>query len=398
MTKARTYWYALSFVAAMPCTTLGQVFLHWLGPPSNQNVVTRLSLAGDAAVMNGQRWTLENGSHPLPPAPEMGATQPVAQRISGDGQVIVGTYSTPTAQVLFHLRNGVYRDVGRSSVQPVWVPLPTVRGVNVDGTSVLIHREGHSKAAQYVGIWGETGPFQTVRSWDFSAEVSAVVANPDFSIIAISATGGCFALLNRMTYVNNFAPAIPPTPNWTVRVSFMSPNGGVLVGTTGWPVGITHRWDNQVPSPFPSLVGTPLAIADDASAIITSQYVWTAASPTVSHRTYLEARGGRFAPGDVAITHAAGTLQAFAGVGPSPTGPGQQRFVIRFPTSGCDSIDFNNDGLLPDVHDVQEFLSVFSGQGCSSTTCNDIDFNNDGSFPDIADIDAFVRTFSGGPC
>ncbi|MFO0830458.1 MAG: S8 family serine peptidase [Phycisphaerales bacterium] len=66
--------------------------------------------------------------------------------------------------------------------------------------------------------------------------------------------------------------------------------------------------------------------------------------------------------------------------------------------SGCDSIDFNGDGLFPDTADIDDFLSVFSGGPCSTGTCGDIDFNNDGLFPDTADIDSLLSVFSGGPC
>ena len=65
----------------------------------------------------------------------------------------------------------------------------------------------------------------------------------------------------------------------------------------------------------------------------------------------------------------------------------------------CDSIDFNNDGLFPDVFDIDEFLSVFGGGPCSNDpNCNDLDFNNDGLFPDMVDIEALLRVFSGGEC
>jgi hypothetical protein len=66
---------------------------------------------------------------------------------------------------------------------------------------------------------------------------------------------------------------------------------------------------------------------------------------------------------------------------------------------GCDSIDFNNDGLFPDTLDIDDYLSVFSGGTCSNDPdCGDIDFNNDGLFPDTADIDALLSVFSGGTC
>jgi hypothetical protein len=65
---------------------------------------------------------------------------------------------------------------------------------------------------------------------------------------------------------------------------------------------------------------------------------------------------------------------------------------------GCDSIDFNGDGLFPDDTDLIDFLVVLAGGPCSTNTCNDIDFNNDGLFPDDTDLIAFLRVLAGGNC
>ncbi|HYF15167.1 MAG TPA: hypothetical protein VD971_08875 [Phycisphaerales bacterium] len=65
---------------------------------------------------------------------------------------------------------------------------------------------------------------------------------------------------------------------------------------------------------------------------------------------------------------------------------------------GCDTIDFNGDGLFPDNQDLEDFLSVFGGGPCSTGTCGDIDFNNDQLFPDNTDLEAFFNVFGGGPC
>ncbi|MFO0830285.1 MAG: immunoglobulin domain-containing protein [Phycisphaerales bacterium] len=72
--------------------------------------------------------------------------------------------------------------------------------------------------------------------------------------------------------------------------------------------------------------------------------------------------------------------------------------TLTVTTPCCDSIDYNGDGLQPDTADIDDFLSVFSGGGCSTGTCADLDFNNDGLFPDTADIDSLLSVFSGGPC
>jgi hypothetical protein len=68
----------------------------------------------------------------------------------------------------------------------------------------------------------------------------------------------------------------------------------------------------------------------------------------------------------------------------------------------CDSADFNQDGIFPDVQDLADFLAVFAGGVCeppNPPACNtDIDFNNDALLPDTADIAAFLRVFAGGDC
>lgn len=68
-------------------------------------------------------------------------------------------------------------------------------------------------------------------------------------------------------------------------------------------------------------------------------------------------------------------------------------------TAGCDTIDYNRDELFPDVADLSDFISVFSGGACSNDPhCGDIDFNNDQLFPDVQDIQTLLSVFSGGPC
>ncbi len=81
---------------------------------------------------------------------------------------------------------------------------------------------------------------------------------------------------------------------------------------------------------------------------------------------------------------------------------GNGGYVLNINFSGCDSIDWNGDGLFPDTQDIADFISVFGGGFCAAPNpplCNtDIDFNNDGLFPDTDDIAAFIRVFSGGSC
>ena len=65
----------------------------------------------------------------------------------------------------------------------------------------------------------------------------------------------------------------------------------------------------------------------------------------------------------------------------------------------CD-IDFNNDGLVPDVQDIEDLLLVFAGATCptGADQCDSVDFNADGLFPDVQDIEDFLDAFAGGAC
>jgi hypothetical protein len=64
----------------------------------------------------------------------------------------------------------------------------------------------------------------------------------------------------------------------------------------------------------------------------------------------------------------------------------------------CDDLDFNGDGVFPDIQDVNDFIAVFGGGTCPTGTCDDIDFNNDGVLPDSQDLLDFIFVFGGGTC
>ncbi|HYF15572.1 MAG TPA: S8 family serine peptidase [Phycisphaerales bacterium] len=73
-------------------------------------------------------------------------------------------------------------------------------------------------------------------------------------------------------------------------------------------------------------------------------------------------------------------------------------YLLANTGGGCDSIDFNGDGLFPDNQDLEDFFNVFGGGACSTGDCNDVDFNNDGLFPDNEDLETYLRVFGGGNC
>jgi hypothetical protein len=64
----------------------------------------------------------------------------------------------------------------------------------------------------------------------------------------------------------------------------------------------------------------------------------------------------------------------------------------------CDSLDFNQDQVFPDLQDALDFIAVYGGGNCPTAQCNDIDFNNDEVFPDGQDLIDFFAVFGGAPC
>lgn len=81
----------------------------------------------------------------------------------------------------------------------------------------------------------------------------------------------------------------------------------------------------------------------------------------------------------------------FSRIGEMPAG----RWA-RFVPGCCGTLDFNMDGVWPDVADVEAFVSAFAGAACER--CRSLDFNNDGVWPDMADLGAYLRVWAGGEC
>ncbi|HEX2836622.1 MAG TPA: hypothetical protein VHN77_00690 [Phycisphaerales bacterium] len=155
-----------------------------------------------------------------------------------------------------------------------------------------------------------------------------------------------------------------------------------------------------------------VAAGNSSNASATTTYTITGPSGVVVAETLTAPlpTGSQNAQGPIALALQPGqytvavTAQAsMQGSGTATTAVGGTAYAgfdltFRF-GAGCDSIDFNADGLFPDTADIDDFLSVFSGGPCSNDpNCGDIDFNNDGLFPDTLDIDAFLSVFSGGAC
>jgi glycosidase len=120
------------------------------------------------------------------------------------------------------------------------------------------------------------------------------------------------------------------------------------------------------------------------------------------------ARAGRTVRVAVSIVRADGTFGnqwlpgCASGTGNLGTAPnlntvaGSQFATLTLPAAGCDSIDFNNNGVFPEDQDVVDLFDVLAGGGCAG--CNDIDFNNNGVFPEDQDLIDFFTVLAGGAC
>jgi hypothetical protein len=121
---------------------------------------------------------------------------------------------------------------------------------------------------------------------------------------------------------------------------------------------------------------------------------WTGtAASWVDLATFLTGPWGDTEAEDVWIS---GSQMFIAGWGRNLTTNRDEALLWTGPTpAACDSVDYNGDGIFPDIQDIADFLTCFGGGPCPNS---DIDFNSDGLFPDTADIEALLRVFAGGPC
>jgi hypothetical protein len=65
---------------------------------------------------------------------------------------------------------------------------------------------------------------------------------------------------------------------------------------------------------------------------------------------------------------------------------------------GCDSVDFNRDGVFASDADILDFFSVLAGGPCPYAGPCDVDFNNNCVFPEDDDVLLFFDRLAGGDC
>jgi uncharacterized membrane protein len=321
-----------------------------------------------------------------------------ARAISGNGQVVVGEDQRNI--VAYRHRRGFQ---GFSYLG--WLPnsqeTSEAWGASQDG-SVIVGMSGGRPFR-----WTSAGGMQDLGLLPNSTEVINIDVSSDGNVVVGSTYTTTSFVYQHFVWTPDgglrSVPVLPGTSNNFVRVSS---GGSVVMTSNGYPAS-GSSW-NRVTNALTALpVSNPYWQAQDIAATGSGMVV-----------------GGRrlASPATIMLNHiSTGTVDAFVRAGVANPGVanwpvkfsndartlicvnGQQRaFKLCLPAwtsaPSCDSIDFNRDGLFPDVGDVNAFLSVFSGGACPTPSCGDIDFNNDGNFPDNGDIDAFLRVMSGGAC
>jgi hypothetical protein len=184
--------------------------------------------------------------------------------------------------------------------------------------------------------------------------------------------------------------------------------GGRPLGNIAGPVGGALRWYEElltgIGDGFPGIVYATAELPNGDVVVGGSESMrGTSQGSSIAFwngSQWLPLGGGK--RGDVSCMQVTADGDLYVGwnvVGSPGVQPYFARYGVPDACTGCDSLDFNRDGIFPTDEDVVDFLSVLSGGACSvNNSCSDIDFNNDGLFPSDDDLVSFFRVWAGGPC
>ncbi len=256
---------------------------------------------------------------------------------------------------------------------------------------------GHSEASAYVGTFDGVNTYELGAAYEARTGIDPNGAMQDAIITLNTAYTS-----SELWFDPNPAARTAPVPsNRTDAVSVFLHELGHVFMFNGWRDGLNGQLPSNYQSPFDRFSGFD---GDFWFSGSTSQGLYGGGVPlTFGSAKHLGNQPPR--PGSDLIPdlmngvalyrgqrYDISTLDLAVGLDCGVT-------VVGGGSGGCDTVDFNNDGLFPDTADIDDFLSVFSGGVCSNDpNCNDIDFNNDTLFPDTLDIDALLSVFSGGAC
>ncbi len=350
--------------------------------------------------------------------PATGVTSPIGLSTTG----FVG--SSGYAFVILNGQNSSGQVFGASSL------ITGVSGLN--GEATWVYRPSSNTTvrtgltgATYTGLSGEqrsTNNFQNdaghvagmserlqfssskgFNTWAFNPSTGVTVQTGLTGAFNTGATGYQFS-------VNEFQNASGVVAGYSQRISFAT----TVYGQDAWyfdpATGITHPVIGSIRTSDAATYSQARVLTADGFML--GQYRLYLSGGTSQLRAFAFrpdlgftdlgslASGGLTSNGwsNLADVNSADDFRAVVGTG-LVTGQtlGQSAFLMKRPT-GCDSIDFNNDGLFPDDQDLIDLLTVLAGGACSTGTCSDIDFNNDGLFPDDSDLITFLRVLAGGLC
>jgi glycosidase len=205
---------------------------------------------------------------------------------------------------------------------------------------------------------------------------------------------------NGAIYVDHVTVAVAGSLKIYQGSGIVGSGAGILAGGTN-PNGLLVAMDN---SNTAGITSTSVAAAATATTGLEARLPYAdlgvplAAGARAGQRLRIAAGlvrvngtfGNQWLPGCPASTGDLGTAPNLNNI------PGSQFVLLTFPAAGCDSIDFNNNGVFPEDQDIVDFFNVLAGGTCA--TCNDIDFNNNQVFPEDVDVVDFFNVLAGGTC
>ncbi len=384
-----------------------QVDFFLVGSPTSVSGYTVTDISEDGRVAVGVdgaggvwRWQRGVGVQAMPPINVPGGTGPCTIHnafVSADGMRVVGDAGGPQCNgrvyQVYQWNVGSPPTIGPANSGPYYY---RVRGCSATGSvGGSVEDTGYYSMFSQAfftfpdGAYDVNEPGCVPGDWIYSLGFGIT---PDG--LVLGSVTDCDALhgggiwrggtsVTRLTQVPiagswGAAVVISQTSQWT-------PTSGWVAAVPPGSVATDISWDGSV-------VAANLAVGPTNAAA----YVHSGGTPAVL-RTELLATGVTQVQNLQLVSASAvsGDGRWMTGIAQLPTGQ-KQAYVARIPRI-CGDIDFNNDGMFPDVLDIEALITTMQGSVCSPP-CDSIDFNADGQYPDTVDIDAFLRVFSGGPC
>ncbi len=337
---------------------------------------------------------------------------PLAQRLSGDGNVLVGNAGAA-------LWWADTRNPTPLIIQPtVAGGALLVGGLSFDGSALAV-----LQFAPRVTLRGNAHIFRPGQG--FSPAFCEPYANANFSNVVLAGDGQTLAAegvseAGSVAFVRTASGEcvllMPPAGVGAGQnIRAISHDGTTVVGQAG---GFATRWRNGLAQiiPIPASGASPfsqlMVVSGNGSTVAgyggitrdgSNEWLFSDQRGLQRLEWVLDEWAGSAPEGRLVLLGISGDGRTIAGAayqGDGTNAPARL-WIVREP--GCDDIDFDNDGLFPSDGDLVAFLTVLAGGECPTDVpggfgCDSLDFNGDGITPSDEDLIAFLTVLAGAPC